>query len=75
MLTVEFIKKDFFCKYFAFSLNHKVKNSITVKFLLKAHFISFQYSYRDLYNQLCFYKLQFDVDYALRKYKKNNISL
>jgi len=33
-----------------------------------------EYSYRDLYHQLCFYKLQFDVDYALRKYKKNNIN-
>jgi len=33
-----------------------------------------EYSYRDLYQQLCFYKLQFDVDYALRKYKKNNIN-
>nr|CAB3264997.1 DNA polymerase alpha catalytic subunit [Phallusia mammillata] len=31
-------------------------------------------SYKDLYQQLCYYKLQFDVDYALNKYKQNSNS-
>jgi len=30
-----------------------------------------EFTYRGLYQQLCFYKLQFDVDYALKKYKQN----
>merc|ERR1712183_116820 len=33
-----------------------------------------EYSYRFLYQQLCYYKLQFDVDYALKKYKQNTIN-
>jgi len=33
-----------------------------------------EFPYKALYQQLCYYKLQFDVEYALRKYKQDSNS-